>query len=215
LRAVPAKNLCLVPFRLALALQAWGWIVCQDIIWNKPDVMPESVGDRCTKCHEYVFLLTKSRDYHFDAEAIKEPAVSAGRVVNAYAVEAKNRSGDSKMRTREGLADYSQKVPETRNKRSVWTIPTIAFKEAHFATFPPDLVEPMILAGCPEGGVVLDPFAGAGTTGLVADRLKRSAVLIELNPKYAEMAARRIENDAGMFKPKVTIETEPKEVALI
>jgi DNA modification methylase len=191
-----------IPWRVAFALQADGWYLRQDIIWSKPNPMPESVRDRCTKAHEYLFLLSKSERYHYDADAIAEPAVKAGQVLHSYGTGAKDRQDVSEVndrRTRIGLANWNQAQPETRNRRSVWEVTTAPFAEAHFATFPPALIEPCILAGCPKGGTVLDPFGGAGTTGLVADRLGRNAILIELNPEYADMAERRIRGDAGMF----------------
>ena len=191
------KDLIGIPWRVAFALQADGWWLRQDIIWSKPNPMPESVTDRCTKAHEYLFLLSKSERYHYDAEAIAEAAIYAGDI--------KTTNGNAGMvsegfdhRTRAGFS-RGVTVKETRNKRSVWSIPAQPFKEAHFATFPPDLIEPCILAGCPPGGVCLDPFGGAGTTGLVADRHGRNAVLIELNPEYAAIAERRIKSDAPML----------------
>lgn len=192
------KDLVGVPWRTAMALQADGWWLRQDIIWSKPNPMPESVKDRCTKAHEYIFLLSKSERYHYDASAIAEPAKfpeGPGNMEGSKYVTA--AAGDPKHRTKAGLAKIG--ASEIRNKRSVWEVTTIAFSEAHFATFPPGLIEPCILAGCPKGGTVLDPFGGAGTTGLVADRLGRDAILIEINPEYAAMAERRIANDAGMF----------------
>lgn len=193
-----AKDLIGIPWRVAFALQADGWYLRQDIIWHKPNPMPESVQDRCTKAHEYVFLLSKSPTYSFDPYAMQEPALrpeGAGNKTHkgatAYA------EGDDKMRTKVGLTEIGAR--ETRNKRSVWTVPTQPYSEAHFATFPPALIEPCVAAGCPVGGTVLDPFGGAGTTGLVADRLGRNAVLIELNPAYADLARNRIQDDAGMF----------------
>lgn len=156
------KDLIGVPWMLAFALRADGWYLRQDIIWNKTNCMPESVRDRCTKSHEYVFLLSKSAHYHFDAQAICEPAISAGD--SAY-----------------------------RNKRDVWNVCTNAFRGAHFAVFPEKLIEPCILAGCPVGGTVLDPFAGSGTTGVVAKRLQRNFVGVEINPDYVKMALARIE----------------------
>jgi DNA modification methylase len=194
------KSLYLIPARVAIALQTDGWLVRQEIIWSKPGVIPESVTDRCTRSHECIYMLTKSADYYYDADAIKEPAVSAGRVINAYAADAKNRSGGSAvndMRTRKGLADYDQAVTETRNKRSVWEVLTEPFPDAHFAVFPQALIEPMVLAGCPQGGTVLDPFAGTGTTGLVAQKHGRSAVLIELNAEYVAMAKQRIATECA------------------
>jgi DNA modification methylase len=192
------KDLIGIPWRVAFALQADGWYLRQDIIWSKPNPMPESVRDRCTKAHEYLFLLSKSQRYHYDAKAIEEPAKfpdGAGNMEGSKYVLAS--SGDPRHRTKAGLAEIGAR--DTRNKRSVWEVTTTAFADAHFATFPPALIEPCILAGCPKGGTVLDPFGGAGTTGMVADRLGRNAILIELNPEYAAMAERRINADAGMF----------------
>lgn len=197
------KDLIGIPWRVAFALQADGWWLRQDIIWYKPNPMPESVTDRCTKAHEYLFLLSKSARYYFDAEAIAEDAIHAGATVTNN--DGKNGQMGQFGQTRGGfLKDGGVKVGDTRNKRSVWTVTTRSFSEAHFATFPPDLVEPCVKAGCPEGGTVLDPFGGAGTTGLVADRLGRNAVLIEINPEYAEMAEKRIHGDAGMFAEVLT-----------
>lgn len=249
------KDLCGIPWRVAIALQADGWYLRQDIIWSKPNPMPESVTDRCTKAHEYLFLLSKSERYHYDQEAILEPAspntharlsqdvqsqIGSDRVPgktngNMKAVARRGggnrshkgtteyeRTGDQHHRTKAGLVAFSEKqrkladagsgiknngsfdaamaiMPIERNRRSVWTVTTQPFKGAHFATFPPALIEPCILAGCPRGGTVLDPFGGAGTTGLVADRLGRDAILIELNSDYAEMARKRIHGDAPMF----------------
>lgn len=191
------KDLIGIPWRVAFALQADGWYLRQDIIWHKPNPMPESVQDRCTKAHEYVFLLSKSAKYLFDAAAIAEEAVYAdsGRASASKANldPARKRNGE------DGTSASFRAITETRNKRSVWTISTQAFAEAHFATMAPELAKTCIMAGCPLGGVVLDPFGGAGTTGLVADRLGRNAVLIELNPTYAEIARNRIADDAGMF----------------
>jgi DNA modification methylase len=227
--ALKEKDLIGIPWRVAFALQADGWYLRQDIIWAKPNPMPESVRDRCTKAHEYLFLLSKSARYYFDADAIAEDAMKGdagslfteGKTGEHQLGRASGRrhlpgnkthkgltayeGGASEHRTKSGLVAYSSKVaadPDqmlTRNKRSVWTVATQPFKEAHFATFPPALIEPCILAGCPVGGTVLDPFGGAGTTGLVSDRLQRDAILIELNPAYAEMARQRIVNDAGLF----------------
>ena len=196
------KDLCGIPWRVAFALQADGWWLRQDIIWSKPNPMPESVTDRCTKAHEYVFLLSKSERYYFDQKAIAEPAVKAGQVLHSHDTGAKDRqdvSDTNDRRTRIGLANWDQAQPDTRNKRSVWDVTTAPFAKAHFATFPPALIEPCILAGCPKGGVVLDPFFGAGTTGLVADRLQRDCIGIELNPAYADMARKRIIGDAPLF----------------
>lgn len=218
------KDLIGIPWRLAFALQADGWYLRQDLIWHKPNPMPESVTDRCTKAHEYIFLLSKSARYFYDAEAISEPVApstverlsqpnldqqnGSGRVpgkTNGNMKAAPPRFGGNKYGKSDAAENRTKSGNEyeigngTRNKRSVWTVATQPFSEAHFATFPPDLIEPCIKAGCPKGGTVLDPFFGAGTTGLVADRLGRNAIGIELNPEYAAMAAKRIKADAGMF----------------
>jgi DNA modification methylase len=203
------KNLIGIPWRVAFALQMEGWYLRQDIIWHKPNPMPESVTDRCTKAHEYIFLLAKSERYYYDASAISEPNAeptgSGGWQSAARKGDYDRYQGQYSSKKTEGASGGSKVsqglrvTGEGRNKRSVWTVTTKPFDEAHFATFPPDLIEPCILAGCPEGGTVLDPFGGAGTTGLVADRHKRDAILIELNPEYAEMARRRIYNDSPLF----------------
>jgi len=194
------KDLCGIPWRVAFALQADGWYLRQDIIWNKPSPMPESVTDRCTKAHEYIFLLAKSHRYYYDADAIAEPANPEHFGRYKYDFTGSKPGQDDAMPNSytirlKGARDFK----ETRNRRSVWEIATQGFSEAHFATFPPALIEPCIKAGCPKDGTVLDPFGGAGTSGLVADRLGRNAILIELNPEYAEMARRRLTDDAGMF----------------
>lgn len=191
------KDLMGLPWRLAIALQDDGWYLRQDIIWHKPNPMPESIKDRCTKAHEYLFLLSKSPRYFFDQDAIREPAQaqaapeSASRR-NSFARETKYTDGEhgqtAQHRTGRDDVDYD----ETRNKRSVWTVATASFKGAHFATFPPDLIRPCVLAGAPRGGLVLDPFGGAGTTALVAMQEGRRSVLLELNPEYASIARHRL-----------------------
>lgn len=209
------KQLLGIPWRVAFALQADGWFLRQDIIWHKPNPMPESVKDRCTKAHEYVFMLSKSARYYYDADAIAEPAIYAGLTgqdasgyKDAQAFSGKHAKADKQRghgRRHAGFNDRwdamtrAEQSSGTRNKRSVWTVATRPFPGAHFATYPPELIEPCILAGCPKGGMVLDPFGGAGTTGLVADRLGRDATLIELNPAYASLASGRISDDAGLF----------------
>jgi len=185
------KDLIGIPWRVAFALQADGWYLRQDIIWSKPNPMPESVTDRCTKAHEYLFLLSKSARYYYDAAAIAEVLSAPENRVRT----AENGKGNGEL----GKGARFGSPEDTRNRRSVWTVATQPFSEAHFATFPPALIEPCILAGCPKGGTVLDPFGGAGTSGLVADRHGRNAILIELNPAYAEIARKRIKGDAGMF----------------
>ncbi len=185
------KNLMGIPFRVAFALQEKGWYLRQDIIWHKPSPMPESVKDRCTKSHEYIFLFSKNEKYYFDNESIKEKSKypngpnspeKVKAVQGVYSVNLKKIKGNAK-----------------KNKRSVWSINTVPLKDAHFATFPPKLIEPMILAGCPETGTVLDPFGGAGTTALVADRLNRNAVLIELNEEYIDITKKRLQKDNSLF----------------
>jgi len=190
-----SKDLIGIPWRVAFALQADGWWLRSDIIWSKPNPMPESVTDRPTKAHEYIFMITKSERYFYDAEAIAETAIHAGEVKKTNGSDGMAGGYDG-HRTRDGFK-RGVTVKETRNKRTVWTIPSAPFPEAHFATFPPELPEICIKAGCPVGGTVLDPFGGAGTTGLVADRLQRNAILIELNPEYVAMAERRINGDRG------------------
>ncbi|WP_375293035.1 DNA-methyltransferase [Pseudomonas aeruginosa] len=186
------KDLMGIPWRLAFALQDDGWYLRQDIIWHKPNPMPESVRDRCTKAHEYVFMLTKSRRYYYDHEAVKEDAVSEHPSGNGFKRDAresyKNLDG-----TARGNDEQWTGVGGKRNRRSVWTVPTAGFKGAHFATFPPDLIRPCVLAGAPRGGLVLDPFGGAGTTALVAMQEGRRSVLIELNPEYAAIARNRLD----------------------
>jgi DNA modification methylase len=193
---IKAKDLVGIPWMLAFALRADGWYLRQDIIWHKPNPMPESVTDRCTKSHEYIFLLSKSRQYYFDNEAIKEPSSNLGKTEIRFGGNKYGDSDDPKHATKSG-----NKYTDTgkRNKRDVWTVTTKPFTGAHFATFPPALIEPCILAGCPEGGTVLDPFFGAGTTGLVAQRHNRKWIGCELNPEYAAIAQARIEAESNLF----------------
>jgi len=194
------KDLVGIPWRVAFALQADGWYLRQDIIWHKPNPMPESVTDRCTKAHEYVFLMSKSQQYYYDNEAIKERTLTKDNSNrNRDITKLNNTPGRTKMM---GLKtnDY-----DNRNKRSVWTVATKPFKEAHFAVFPPDLIKPMILAGCPTGGVVLDPFVGSGTTAIVARKLGRHFVGIELNEKYKQMAERRVAETTPSLFMEVTV----------
>jgi site-specific DNA-methyltransferase (adenine-specific) len=200
------KNLVGIPWMLAFALRADGWYLRQDIIWHKPNPMPESVTDRCTKAHEYIFLLSKSPKYYFDSEAMKERGVmvsgdsSGSRQRNTKETHGVGGGNTGISKAKEKLAaELAEKGYSTRNKRSVWTIATRPFKGAHFATFPPALIEPCILAGCPEGGTVLDPFFGAGTTGLVAQRHNRKWIGCELNPEYAAIAQARIESESTLF----------------
>jgi DNA modification methylase len=194
------KNLVGIPWRVAFALQQDGWYVRQDIIWHKPNPMPESVTDRCTKAHEYIFLLSKQDKYYYDNEAIKEDCVGkderkwSDTYDNVGSIVQGDTNADIKRTKR-----YSKDGSFKRNKRSVWTVTTKPFKGAHFATFPYDLIESCVLAGCPEGGTILDPFGGAGTTGLVANNHNRDAILIELNQDYIDLATKRLHKECGMF----------------
>jgi DNA modification methylase len=197
------KDLIGQPWRLAFALQADGWWLRSDIIWSKPNPMPESVTDRPTRAHEYVFLLTKAARYYYDADAVREEVSDSTMRDRRIGTERPfhDRSGDLGKGTSGGRRQGRNAVGDRtgRNLRTVWTIPTQPFSGAHFATYPEKLVEPCIKAGCPEGGTVLDPFSGSGTTGVVALRLGRFYVGIELNPEYAGMSRRRIRDDAPLF----------------
>ena len=189
------KDIVGIPWMLAFALRADGWWLRQDIIWSKPNPMPESVTDRCTKAHEYLFLLTKSAKYYFDAEAIKEPVACSEaeqRTKNATRHEQRGKGDQEGVYHARGAAKPFSNWNPTRNKRDVWTVATQPFPEAHFATFPPKLIEPCILAGSKVGDNVLDPFIGSGTTGVVALRHKRDFIGIELNPDYIKMANSRL-----------------------
>lgn len=215
------KSLAGIPWRFAFAMQDRGWYLRQDIIWAKPNPMPESVTDRCTKSHEYVFLLTKNPRYYFDHEAIKEPssAESTAREKRGRSEGHKNANGvpgqtvHSMHKPRFGGQKYGDNDDKkfatysgneyvangTRNKRSVWTVTTKGYKEAHFAVYPPELITPCVLAGSGEGDTVLDPFSGSGTTGEVALRNGREYIGVELNPDYAELSQRRITKAIGML----------------
>jgi DNA modification methylase len=180
------KDLIGIPWMLAFALRSDGWYLRQDIIWHKPNPMPESVQDRCTKAHEYIFLLSKSQKYYYDHEAIKEAAIHEGRIVKASGTDAKNGAKGEFGATAAGFTTHDTLVTD-RNKRSVWTVTTKPYAGAHFAVFPSDLIEPCILAGAPAGGIVLDPFMGSGTTAQVAQNLGRQYIGCELNPAYMEL----------------------------
>lgn len=206
-----AKELAGIPWRVAFALQADRWYLRSDIIWAKPNPMPESVTDRPTKSHEYVFLLTKSERYHYDADAIRQPYAEStlreaatgytGTARKEYAAAGAQDPSETKRRIQEsvrrrtgmvdGYAGNEQPTGKGANKRSVWTVPTKPFADAHFATMPEALVEPCILAGCPLGGIVFDPFLGSGTVGAVAERLGRRWVGGDLNADYHLLAKRR------------------------
>lgn len=217
---VKHKDLVGVPWTIAFALRSSGWFLRQDIIWHKPNPMPESIKDRCTKAHEYLFLLSKNQKYYYDYDAILEPSVNPKATAKRYESgfggkknvelletgQQHTRPIGNKKLHYKNLQDKGQPansfhlsrlegreyMSPVRNKRSVWTVTTKPFKEAHFATFPPDLIEPCVLAGCPEGGTILDPFNGAGTTGLVALKHNRNYLGIDLNPEYIEITRRRL-----------------------
>jgi len=231
------KDLCMIPNRLAIALQEDGWWVRSEIIWAKPNPMPESTQDRPGTAHEKVFMLTKSARYFYDIDAVRVPfkQVSINRLMQPTFDSQQggpkdpgtgNRSQRKALRNQREKLIRGEKWKDRhdgwkeaqaaglgRNIRNyepapmqVWEIGILGFRDAHFATFPPELVERCLLAGCPEGGTVLDPFGGAGTTGLVADRMRRNAVLIELNPEYAEMARARIDGDGGRLFEAVDVQ---------
>lgn len=190
---IKPKDLIGIPWRFAFAMQERGWYLRQDIIWHKPNPMPESVTDRCTKSHEYIFLLTKNPRYYFDHESIKMPVKQDWGT--------RDRTNGKYHNEGTGLQPHSglEKSYEMANKRSVWSITTSRYKDAHFATYPPELVEPCILAGSKEGDIVLDPFSGSGTTGDVALTKGRHYIGLELNPDYAELSRKRLEEAVGMF----------------
>lgn len=187
------KDLIGIPWRVAFALQADGWYLRQEIIWHKPNPMPESVRDRFTKAHEQLFLLSKSPRYYFDQEAVKEPAAGVPNGGKMHA-GTKSFSTQSGGKFSSGLGNAAV---EKRNRRSVWTVSTKPYAGAHFATFPPDLIEPCILAGAPIGGTVLDPFGGSGTTAGVAVKHGRKAILCELNPAYVGLIHDRVSSITG------------------
>ena len=213
------KDLIGIPWMLAFALRSQGWYLRQDIIWQKPNPMPESVTDRCTKSHEYIFLLSKSQKYYFDHEAIQEEATSSEKprifgannqkgtlrndIGRVYKPRTKNCQYDGQRPNSMHLAreaGMSDEVYSVRNKRDVWTVNTKPCKEAHFATYPFELIKPCILAGCPENGIVLDPFMGSGTTAIVARSLNRNYLGVELNPEYIKIAHKRLDKHLGMFQ---------------
>ena len=206
---LPRKNLLGMPWRVAFALQADGWILRQDIIWNKPNPMPESVKDRCTKAHEYIFLLSKQAKYYFDNEAIKEESITTNSkgekgVPDSLKNIGKSVEDDLKFRTRHGFKNM--KPQEKKNKRSVWTVTVKPYKGAHFATYPKELIKPCILAGCPEGGTVLDPFGGSGTTAQIADAHNRNSILCELNADYLKLIEKRLDAGNDMFTDLTVVE---------
>jgi DNA modification methylase len=193
---LPGKQLAGIPWRVAFALQADGWWLRQDIIWHKPNPMPESITDRCTKAHEYLFLLTKSARYYYDSDAISESSMGIGATAIKFGGNKYGDSDDKKHATKSGNV-YTD--TGTRNRRSVWTVPTKPFAGAHFAVMPTALAEPCVLAGSRPGDTVLDPFTGSGTVAVVALRHNRRFIGTELNPDYATIAERRIADDAPLF----------------
>jgi len=226
---IKEKDLLMIPNRVAIALQDAGWYIRSEIIWHKPNPMPESVRDRPTSCHEKIWLITKNKKYYYDHESIKEP-ITDTTAIRLLQKNIDNQKGSSRanggMKSNGNMkamgrkkfdknmggsgtsfvdhsgykkADGTYMINPTRNKRNVWTITTKPFKDAHFATFPKDLIEPCIKAGCPEGGVVLDPFGGSGTTGIVAALNNRNAILIELNQNYINIANKRTDKEAGLY----------------
>ena len=220
------KDLIGIPWMLAFTLRSQGWYLRQDIIWHKPNPMPESVTDRCTKSHEYIFLMSKSQKYYFDYEAIQEPCADQSRTNYACGNRTNGinkdrndndfgeRSKNWKPRTKN--CQYDGQKPNSfhlsrengepdkeyyvRNKRDVWSVNVKPCSEAHFATYPFELIKPCILAGCPENGIVLDPFMGSGTTAIVARSLNRNYLGVELNPEYIKIAHKRLEKHSGMFQ---------------
>ena len=189
LKGLKSKDLIGVPWLLAFALRKDGWYLRQDIIWHKPNPMPESVKDRCTKSHEYIFLLSKSKNYYYDNEAIKEPAKDWGT---------RDRTNGKYHNKGTGLQPHTglSKSYPTKNKRSVWTVTSKPYKEAHFATYPPDLIEPCIKAGSKKGDIILDPFMGSGTTAMVSKQLDRHFIGCELHETYKTLINGRLPNTA-------------------
>ena len=189
LKGLKSKDLIGVPWLLAFALRKDGWYLRQDIIWHKPNPMPESVKDRCTKSHEYIFLLSKSKNYYYDNEAIKEPAKDWGT---------RDRTNGKYHNKGTGLQPHTglSKSYPTKNKRSVWTVTSKPYKEAHFATYPPDLIEPCIKAGSKKGDIILDPFMGSGTTAMVSKQLDRHFIGCELHDSYKTLINGRLPNTA-------------------
>ena len=186
---VKPKDLMGIPWMLAFALRADGWYLRQDIIWHKPNPMPESVRDRCTKAHEYIFLLSKSERYFFDSEAMKEPVTAS--TVSRLAQDVDGQRGSDRVPGKTNGPMKAVGNGETRNRRSVWTVATQPYSGAHFATFPPALIEPCILAGSRPADIVLDPFMGSGTTAQVAQQLGRQYIGCELNPQYLSLQHER------------------------
>lgn len=197
---LPSKDLAGVPWRVAMGLQDDGWCLRQDIIWSKPNPMPESVKDRCTKSHEYIFMLTKQSKYFFNHEAIREPIADSSRErleqnIDEQRGSVRAHAGDKTNGTMKAVGGDDG----LRSRRSVWSVPTALYKEAHFAVYPPALIAPCILAGSEPGDTVLDPFSGSGTTGVVALLNQRNYVGLELNPEYADISEYRLTESLGLL----------------
>ena len=198
------KDLIGIPWMVAFALRSSGWYLRQDIIWHKPNPMPESVTDRCTKAHEYIFLLSKSQKYYYDSDSIKTQMLESSVKRNQTGWNGNEDRGfvnGPQNHLSKYLGSDRAKEQTDANKRSVWTVTTKPFSDAHFATFPEDLIVDCIKAGCPENGIVLDPFMGAGTTALVASKLNRNFIGFELNADYIKIAKKRLQDELGMFNP--------------
>lgn len=193
-KGLKTKDLIGIPWRVALALQADGWYLRQDIIWNKPNPMPESVEDRCTKSHEYIFLLSKKPHYYYDFEAIKEPLAesSVSRLQQNIQSQTGSTRANGGAKTNGNMKAVGNLSSGLKNKRSVWTVNAKGYKGAHFAVYPEDLIVPCVLAGCPQDGTVFDPFTGSGTTAVVALKNGRNYIGTELNPEYVQIAEERI-----------------------
>jgi DNA modification methylase len=202
LEGLKEKDLIGIPWMLAFALRADGWYLRQDIIWHKPNPMPESVKDRCTKAHEYIFLLSKNRKYYYDHEAIKEKAVGerwgGNKPINM------NNTKDTTNQF-SGLTRPRKMVYDKRYKRSVWKVTCRPYKGAHFAVYPPELIEPCILAGSQEGDIILDPFMGSGTTAMVAKKLGRHYMGCELHEDYGNLIIDRVPDEEVSQEPTVNI----------
>jgi DNA modification methylase len=202
LEGLKEKDLIGIPWMLAFALRADGWYLRQDIIWHKPNPMPESVKDRCTKAHEYIFLLSKNRKYYYDHESIKEKAVGerwgGNKPINM------NNTKDTTNQF-SGLTRPRKMVYDKRNKRSVWKVTCRPYKGAHFAVYPPELIEPCILAGSQEGDIILDPFMGSGTTAMVAKKLGRHYMGCELHEDYGNLIIDRVPDEEVSQEPTVNI----------
>jgi DNA modification methylase len=200
---IKPKDLLGIPWLLAFELRRAGWYLRQDIIWHKPNAMPESVTDRCTKSHEYIFLLSKTAKYYFDNEAIFEP-VAISTIERSKSKKLPRYGGDKYTATPNKFyltkSGNMYEPRPSRNKRSVWSVSTKPFKDAHFATFPDTLIVDCIKAGSPENGLILDPFMGSGTTAVVARKLSRNYIGFELNPEYVEISNRRIKKELGIFQ---------------